>query len=132
GCDRLASQLDDLLTSSAHALPELDVTPASLSRRRTERNADDVESAVQPVEGEAAQLVGGRAENRFAGALGRCQGLGDRRQHFLKCRANDVGPLRAIADRLAQKPGAVADVALLIVRDLGVARDEARQQPSAL
>ena len=84
------------------------------------------EPAREPVEREAAEVVLGDAEHVGVAAAGRLERLGDGRQQLAQRGADDVGLLGVLADRLAQEPDAVADVARLVVVDQRVALDEAR------
>ena len=93
-------------------------TPTMLSRRE------------RPEVGEVADLLRAGSERVPVGALAvrRRQRLGDGRQQRAQCRPDVLGERGALAYRLPQEPGAVGDVALLVVVDLRVALDEAGQQ----
>ena len=58
--------------------------------------------------------------------------LGDRGEQVAQRLADRLGGLGRCADGFAKEPDAIADVARLVVVDVRVAVDEARQQPLAL
>src|SRR5215208_6470730 len=99
---------------------------------RLQWHADDLQPARQAVEREAAQVVLGDAQHvRGAAVAGRLQRLRHVREQIAQDTADGV-PLPGIGlDALAQEPDPVADVARLVVVDLRIALDEARQQPLA-
>jgi hypothetical protein len=106
-------------------VPAVAATLALLEARQG--HADDVQPSREPVEGEGADLVRAGAECVPVGAfaVGWRERLRDGRQQIAQALADVVGEPRVPADRIAQIPRAVADVALLVVVDLAVARDEA-------
>src|SRR5438270_4781084 len=101
----------------------------SSERALPERHPDDLEPAIQPVESERAQVVRRCAENGLACALGRFKRIGDGGQELVHRALDRVAHRRLPLDGFAEKPRAVADVALLVVVDLRVSVDEAGEQP---
>src|SRR5437764_810665 len=119
-------------TSANAAIPsavERRSNPGRSGIHRLERDADDREPARQPAQRELADVVVTHAEQVLGRAVaGRLERLGDGGQQVAQRRADRVGLFGMRAYRLAQEPDAVADVARLVVVDLRVALDEARQQ----
>src|SRR3954468_5747730 len=106
--------------------------PASKPRAlRSQRRADDLEPAREPSEGELADLVGAGSKGIPVGialAIGRSECLGHHGQKLGERVADDLPRPVMPACRFTEEPHAVADVTGLVVVDLGVALDEARQE----
>src|SRR5689334_25230112 len=92
---------------------------------RLERDADDPQPTRESLERKPANLIAGGAECLPIGvaAVGWCERLSDRGEQLAELCADPVG--RSLVTRgLAQKPHAVADVALFVVVDVAVAVHE--------
>jgi hypothetical protein len=85
-----------------------------------ERDADDVEAAGEPIEGNGADVVGGGAERGPVGVFGvrRREGGGDEREEAAEDLADYIAGSWIVVDGLTQKLDAVGDVARLVVVDL--------------
>src|SRR5436190_11279563 len=107
-------------------------SPGRSGKDGLQRHADDLQPARETVERKAAQVVLGDAQDvrgiAVAGRLERFRHVGEQ---VAQRRCDGVGLLGVSLNRLAQEPDAVADVARLVVVDLRLALDEARQQAFA-
>ena len=106
----------------------------AIGQRESSGTPTIVSRRVSPPMRELADLLRARAERVPVGSLavGRGQRLRHRGQQRPQRRPHVLGEARDRGDGLAQEPGAVADVALLVVVDLRVALHEARQQALAV